>query len=328
MSNIRTIAMCTAALTLATAALSGCAQATSTSSDCTETTTIGFSHPLSEASGVKAIKQFLTQYAEEDGCVTVLLDNTTANNLETQRATVESWVTQGVDSILLWPVDPAAFTGLQQEAQDKGIKWLTYLVTMEGQDGSVGFDSSYSGGLIADDLTSWLAENHPEGGVSAAVTTVTALPALSGRWDVPLAALDAAGIPVVGEQDCADQACGLQIAEDLLREHPDLRVFIGMNDDAALGAKKAFDNAGIDPDSVYIGGSDGTPEGLASVKAGGAFRVTSAFPIAELAQDIFDNSLAAIRGEGETETLTPAVLAKTGDDATIDDLIAQYGSKQ
>ncbi|TAJ46939.1 MAG: sugar ABC transporter substrate-binding protein [Herbiconiux sp.] len=271
-----------------------------------------------------AVKNFLEQYGEEQGCTTVLLDNTTESNLESQRAAVENWVTQGVDSILLWPVDESAFTSLQKQAQDQGIKWLTYASPMEGEDGGVGFDSDESGQAIADEMSAWIAENYPDGDVSAAVTEITALGTLSGRWEKPAAQLEADGIEVVSQQNCADQACGLQIAEDALRENPNLRVFIGVNDDVALGAKKAFDNAGIDPETVFIAGSDGTPDALAAIKNGGAFRVTAAIPPAPLADDILQVSLAAITGEGETNRQTPPVLVRHGDDATIDELLAQF----
>ncbi len=316
-------------LLAAGASLTACSQGDDEAlAGCDETWTIGFSHPVGEAAAPKAIKRMAAEYAEEKGCITFLLDNTTASNLESQRATVEGWITQKVDAILLFPVDPSAFTNLQSQAQEQGTKWLTYASPMDGEDGGVGFDSEQAGTIIADDMTAWIEENHPDGGISAAVTTLKALTTITGRWEKPEAALKALDVPVVSMQDCADQTCGLQIAEDALRENPDLRVFIGLNDDAALGAQKAFENAGISPDEVYIAGSDGAPEALENIKdpGEGAFRTTAALEVLSLAQDIVDNSLAAITGDGETSTLTPAVLAKTGDDATIDELLTQLGS--
>lgn len=327
MSLVKKTFSLTAFAALSVTALTGCSggDTTNTASvDCEVTNTIAFSHPVGEASNVKAVKQFLEQYGEEEGCTTVLLDNTTESNLESQRAAVENWVTQGVDSILLWPVDASAFTNLQKQAQDKGIKWLTYVEAMDGEDGGVGFDSDESGQAIADDMSEWIAANYPDGDVSAAVTEITALGTLSGRWEKPAAKLESDGIEIVSQQNCADQACGLQIAEDALRENPNLRIFIGVNDDVALGAKKAFDNAGIAPETVYISGSDGTPDALASIKDGGAFRVTAAIPPAPLAKDILTVSLNAISGEGETNLQTPPVLVSHGDDGTIDELLAQF----
>lgn len=314
-----------AGLAASSGLLAACSQDDPAAAGCEKNYTIGFSHPVGEAAAPKAIKRMAADYAKEKGCITFLLDNTTASNLESQRATVEGWITQKVDAILLFPVDPAAFKNLESQAQAQGIKWLTYASPMDGQDGGVGFDSEQAGTLIADDMSAWVAKRYPDGDISAAVTTLKALTTITGRWEKPQAALKELGVPVVSTQDCADQTCGLQIAEDALRENPDLRVFIGLNDDAALGAQKAFENAGLSADDVYISGSDGAPEALENIKSPGkgAFRTTAALEVQSLAQDVVNVSLAAITGEGETSTLTPAVLAKTGDDATIDKLLAQ-----
>ena len=88
---------------------------------------IAFSHSLSEAAIVKAVRRFADVRAAELGCVTMLHDNTQANNLEQQVDAVQSWVTQGVDAIVVTPIDAQALEPLQLQAQKKGIKWLTYL---------------------------------------------------------------------------------------------------------------------------------------------------------------------------------------------------------
>ncbi|MFT4009875.1 MAG: sugar ABC transporter substrate-binding protein [Nocardioidaceae bacterium] len=291
---------------------------------CKETKTIGFSHPVGEAEAVKIVKKFVQKRAVEVGCVKVLLDNTTGSNLESQRAAVEGWVQQGIDAIVLWPVDNTAFTGLQKEAQDKGIKWLTYSSHMDGQDGSVGFDNVLSGKLIADDVAAWVRKHYPNGGVSAAVTQLAALPDLKGRWEEPIKKLKELNIPVVSQQDCADQTCGLQIGEDVLREHKDLRIFIGLNDDAALGAMKAFEAAKVDPDDVYIAGQDGGSQSLQAIAAGKFYKATAAIRLDQLGYSIIDNSLASINGTGDTDKIAPTVLASLADKKTLTELQGMF----
>ncbi|MFV0252240.1 MAG: sugar ABC transporter substrate-binding protein [Beutenbergiaceae bacterium] len=292
---------------------------------CEETYTIGFSHPFGEAQFVKALKEVVAEYGPEV-CANILLDNTTANNLETQRETVESWVTQGVDAIVFWPVDPTAYANIVPTSQEeKGIKWLTYVGPVDGQDGSVGFDPMQEGDSIAEDVTTWLGENYPDGGVEAAVTIQTTQPTIQGRWTQPTAALEQLGIPIVSEQDCSNQACGLEIATTVLRENPDVRVFISYNDDVAIGTQKAIENAGLDPEEYYVNGYDGSPEGLANVREGtGAFDVTMAIPISDLGQDIVKNAIAAITGEGDPNSLTPSIRVTPEDAETIDELLATF----
>ncbi len=305
---------------------SSAAASPSSAAACDKEYTIGFSHPVGEAGFVKALKSRVESVAAENGCVQVLFDNTTANNLETQRSTLESWVTQGVDAIVVLPVDAAALAAVQKQAQSDGIKWLTYAFKGEGADGSTGFDSDASGTAVGDYLTTWVNANYPNKDVSSMVTTLSALKSIvSGRWEKPAAALDALGIPIVSQQDCADQTCGLQITEDVLRAHPDLRIVVGLNDDAALGAAKAFENAGIDPATVLVIGQDGNPEALEAVKAGGPVKATAAINLGELADAIVQNPINAIEGTTPVDTQAGVTMATVDDPAALDELIKSYG---
>lgn len=292
---------------------------------CEKNYTIGFSHPVGESEFAAALRKKVVKYAGENGCVTALIDNTQQSNLESQRATLESWVIRKVDAIVVLPVDAPALDGLRRQAQKQGTKWLTYAGKTEGVDGAVGFDNVQSGDLVAKDALAWVKQKYPEGGVTAAVSTLTPLVGFAGRWDEPLKQFKAADLEVVSEQDCADQACGLQITEDALRQHPNLRVFIGINDDAAIGALRAFTNAKISPDDIYVAGQDGTKEGLQAVKNGGAYRSSAAILLDDLAKSIIDNSIAAITGKGETDYETPVELGLASKPERLDALIAQYG---
>ncbi len=291
--------------------------------DCEENYTIGFSHPSGQAAFVKALKSTVERLGSTENCVEVLLDNTQGESLENQRATLESWVAQQIDAIVVLPVDDASAESLKTQAQAQGTKWLTYAGPTEGSDGSVGFDNDASGTMLAEDAIAWAEETHPDGDITAAVTK-SPLVGFKGRFEIPHQLLPEAGIEVVSYQECLDQACGLQIAEATLLEHPDLRVFIGLNDDAALGALRAFTNAGIDSDEVYIAGQDGNIEGLEAVKDGGAYRASAAILLEDLAQSIIDTSIAAITGEGETDSESAVELAKVDDKARLDELIAQF----
>lgn len=305
--------------------LAGCATTPGGSADgCDETYRIGFSHPTGEIVAIQTVKKFAALRGEELDCVEVLLDATTGGNLQSQRDTIESWVTQGVDAIVIFPVEASAFASVQKQAQDQGIKWLTYSADMEGQDGSTGFDNVLSGTLLADDVEEWLAETHPNGDVSAIVTSYSPIATLYGRAEVPIERLNELGIPIVVQQDCVDATCGLQITEDALRENPNLRVFIGMNDDAAIGAVKAFANAGIDPAEVYVAGQDGSEEALVAILEETYYKASAAIMLSGLGASVVDNSLAAITGQGDPNAQTPTVLASYRDLALVRELLTQY----
>lgn len=285
--------------------------------------TIGYSHSVSEAEIVRQVRRFATARAEELGCVEVLHDNTQGNNLEQQINAVQGWITLGVDAIVVTPIDPSALAPLQKQAQDAGIKWLTYLGEMEGSDGFVGFNHSQSGQLIANAAVNWVKENNVED-PKALVTTLTGLPLLSPRWTEVERIFDENGITIVTKQDSADQASGLKIAETVLNQHPGLDIIIGLNDDSAVGAYRAVKVAGIDESKMFIGGQDGALEGLKAIDQGGAYRGSSAILINILGANIVNQALNALNGNGPTSAYTPTVWASKADQKQLDALIANY----
>lgn len=68
---------------------------------------------------MKAVRRFADVRAAELGCVTMLHDDPQADNLQPQIDSVQSWVTQGVDAIVVTPIDEHALKPLQQQALKK-----------------------------------------------------------------------------------------------------------------------------------------------------------------------------------------------------------------
>ena len=291
---------------------------------CEETYTIGFSHPAGDVAAVKAMKSFAEERAAENGCVELLLDNTVGNNLETQRAALESWVNQGVDAIVVWPVDVEAAEGIREQAQAQGIKWLTYAAPNPEEDGGVGFDNVQAGKDMTELLKTWLDEHYPDGGITAAVTTATALPAVQPRVLPVIDLLESEGIEIVSQQDCITPDCGLQIAEDMLRAHDDLKIFVGLNDDAGVGALRAYQNAGVDMGGVFLVGFDGNEEALVSLRDKTGYTASSAIVIKDLGYSVIDNSIAAITGEGDATNLTPMAIVTPDDTAELEELLSVF----
>lgn len=72
----------------------------------------------------------------------------------------------------------------------------------------------------------------------------------------------------MSKQDSADQTSGLQLAETVMTQHPGLDIIIGLNDDAAVGAYRAVKVSGVDQNAMFVGGQDGSLEGLTAVNEG------------------------------------------------------------
>lgn len=300
-------------------------QETETTDECEEEYEIAFSHNVSEAVVVKAVRAFADERAAELGCITMLHDNTTNQNLEQQLSAIDTWINQGVDAIVVLPVDAASLAPYKERADAAGIPMSTYAFPIEGYCGNAGFDATVSGTIAADAAIAWAEENFPDGGAKALISSLSALPLLAPRWEIPIEKFAEAGIEVVAVQDGADIASGLEITETTLQAHPDLSIVIGMNDDFAVGAYQAFQNAGKDPEKSFIAGQDGSLEGLEAIKEGQHYKASSAILLDELGASIVDLSLACITGEGETDIDTPAKLV-TVDEGGLDELIESFQS--
>ncbi|WP_158527388.1 sugar ABC transporter substrate-binding protein [Pelagibaculum spongiae] len=284
---------------------------------------IAYSHSVSEVAIVKQVRRFADLRAKSLGCVKVLHDNTQSNNLEQQINAIQGWITLGVDAIVVLPIEPTALQPLKRRAQAKGIKWLTYLGQMEGSDGFVGFNHAQSGQIVAQAAVDWVKKNrisHPK----ALVTSLTPLPSLSPRWTEVVRIFEKNNIKIVTLQDAADQTTGLRVAETVLQQHPDLDIIIGMTDDAAVGALRALKLTRTNPSKVFIGGQDGSLEGLSAVKKGGAYRASAAILINELGANIVDLALNAIRGKKPSFAYTPTVLASKYDQDLLQQLLNNY----
>ncbi len=148
---------------------------------------------------------------------------------------------------------------------------------------------------------------------------------MSGRTDEPIRIIG--GLPkakVVAAQDAADPAKGLQVAEDTLQAHPNLNVVIGLNDDGALGAFRAFTNAKKDPKLVYIAGQDGALEALMKIKEGGYYKASGALPVRDVGRGVIDLNYGLLTGKGSNFLKIPVVLASLDDKAGLDRLIDQW----
>ncbi len=285
---------------------------------------IAFSHPVSEAPVVTAIRRFSGERAKELG-VTVLHDNTKSGQIESQVATIEAWITEGVDAICVLPLAATALTGLRDKAKEKGILWTTYALPMEGQDGELVWDNKESGRLVGEHCARWITATKPDS--EALILTLRALPGVSGRTDEPIRIIG--GLPkakVVATQDAADPAKGLQVTEDTMQAHPNLNVVIGLNDDGALGAYRAFTNAKKDPKMVYIAGQDGSLEALMKIKEGGFYKASGALPIRDVGRGVIDLNYGLLTGTGSKTLLIPVILASLDDKAGLDKLIAQWAA--
>ena len=258
---------------------------------------IAFSHAFSELLVVKSVRAYADRRVRELAGLELIHGTTENGDLAHQLAEVSAWIDQGVDVIVVMPIDAEALQPLLQRAQTKGIRFLSYAFPLQGSDGEAGFDAVLSGRQCGVAAAAFIGEHFPGGGAKAMVGALAAAPLFAPRWLEPISAIEAAGGEIVAMGEGATVELGRRQVEAALQEHPDLSIVIGVNDEFAVGAAQAFEAAGKDPALSFICGQDGAPEGLRQIARGLHYKGSAAILFDQLGAAIVDQSLKAMEGQ-------------------------------
>ncbi len=202
------------------------------------------------------------------------------NSTPKQTADVETAIIQGVNGIVISPIEVDAMAPALQQAIDNGIPVVTIDRRVEGVPGilaHVGADNVLGGEAQG----RFIMEKFPDG---ATIVNLQGQPGASPAIDRN------AGVHNVLDQQSdrypfiAEQTAffardkGLSVTESILAgldSPPD--VIVAANDDMALGALEAVSALGL-RDQILIIGFDALPEALASVRDGGLAGTVEQFP--------------------------------------------------
>ena len=288
----------------------------------------GWATGLNANSIISAMQQEMIRYAGEQGWE-VLFDTGTNNDIQPMVTAIQAWITAGVPSITLLPTQPDTFVPLANQAIDAGLIWVAYGAPMEPIHGQVAFPPCDAAVIAADATVEWINKNATDAKVL--ITSSPANPTVACKWEDVQAAIEAeTDATVVAVQEGTTQAQALEVTQATLQANPDLRVVVATNDDAAVGASRAFEAAGIDPDEVFIIGFDGLKEALEQIEAGGYIKASAALNLARLARGVVDvNIQLATTGQPSEplEFIEPPVLVMKGD-PVIDEILAFYESAE
>ena len=202
------------------------------------------------------------------------------NSAPKQTADVEAAVVQGVNGIVISPIDVNAMAPALKTAIDNGVPVVTIDRRVAGVDGitaHVGADNVKGGEAQGE----WLLENYPNG---ATLINLQGQPGASPAIDRNQGLHNVLDqhkdkYKVVAEQTANfGRAEGLSVTESLLAgmsTPPD--VIVAANDDMALGALEAVKARGI-ADKVKIIGFDALPEALGAIRDGSLAGTVEQFP--------------------------------------------------
>lgn len=215
------------------------------------------------------------------------------DDAQTQANDIEDLITQGVDVIVVNPVDSSAIVSSIESANSAGIPVLT---VDRGADGGEVVSHIASDNVLGGELAGeYLFDQIGGQGQVAQLEGVAGTSAARDRGQGFQNALDAAGdVELVASQTANfNREEGLNVAENILQANAALDGFFAQNDEMALGAVEAARGAGAD---LVIVGFDATDDALAAIEAGDMDATIAQQPV-EMGRTAVENAIAVAQGE-------------------------------
>lgn len=190
---------------------------------------------------------------------------------------IENFVEAGCTTIICHVTDADALKDAAMNAEDAGVKFISYDSDIEGTSGFIGIDNYEYGYAIGKNAADWINENFEESDtVKVGVCNYPDYPFLVTREEGILAALKelAPNAKVVVTAKAGYTPEGVDVGDAWVQSNSDLNVVVGINDAGVLGVYESFKSAGIKNDKLGMFGGDAVDDALAALKEGGAFKAT------------------------------------------------------
>jgi len=199
--------------------------------------------------------------AAEQGAAISVVD--AQDDASKQASDVEDLIQQGVDLILINPVDSAAVGSAVESANAAGIPVITVDRSAErGEVVSHIASDNVAGGVLAGE---YLLELVGEGAKVAMLEGIAGSSAARDRGEGFLTAVEGKVDLVSSLTANFDRGEGLTVMENMLQANPEIQAVFAQNDEMALGALEAIQATGKD---IKVIGFDATDDALAKIKEG------------------------------------------------------------
>jgi D-xylose transport system substrate-binding protein len=270
--------------------------------------TIGFLLPETETARYETQDKPLFEQKVSELCpdCDILYQNADQDPTK-QQSQVEAMVTQGVDVIVLDPVDSTSAAGMVTRASQADIPVISYdrLILDADLAAYAEFNSPEVGKQQGDALTKKLAE---DGNPTGPIVQINGDPKDNNAKlfkEGATSVFQAKGVDVAKEYDTADW-----LPENAQTEmdqaitalgHDGFKGVLAANDGTAGGAIAALKGAGIDPSTVPVTGQDAELAAIQRILAGEQY-MTVYKPIKPLADNAATLAVAVVNGEDPADS--------------------------
>lgn len=184
-----------------------------------------------------------------------------------QVSDIENLIEQGVDAILISPIDDKAITQVVEKAKEKGIIVLGTAQPVSNSYANYIVNEYEYGKVIGSNAGNWIKDKL-NGEAEVAIISQDNVEAVIQRGNGVEDAIKeiAPNAKIVARQAGDTPEKGMQIIEGVLQQYPNLKVVVGVNDSGAIGGYEAVKALGKATDDFFVGGADATAEAIAKMK--------------------------------------------------------------
>lgn len=192
----------------------------------------------------------------------------------------ENFGNQGVNCVIACPIDSNALVAPTDQLKEAGIPVITFAQVIENASGILTLDEYAYGVVIGTNAANWINEKLG-GKAQVIIISQDNVESVVARGDGMQDAIESLcpEAEIVARQAGDNPTKGMEIAENVMQQYPDVRVIVGNNDSGALGAYEAVMGMGLSEEVLaefFVGGGDATPEACAKMKDEGSVYRASA----------------------------------------------------
>lgn len=278
-----------------------------------------------------SISGYFSGYAEEAGwlCTVVSCNYDSA----TQLKQMEDFTAAGYDCLLIFqPADPVGIVSGVRDAMEAGVVVISYGTPIDLDDSELVCDNYNAMFECGNQVQAWIEANKEPGETAKfgmliiELNSQSAWDRYNGVLDNLKELIDAGRIEIVAEQVTQTHAEGMQLAETLLTQYPDLDGFICCSGGAAAGANEAVRAAGK-VGQCFVFGTDATADILNILRSDNSAYYCTICVGSDtyMAQKLFE--MCEIVKAGEADTLEDVYLApyEVVTSENVEDYITRWG---
>ena len=264
-------------------------------------TKIGVSMDKFDDNFLTVLRNSMGDYAKTLPGVTLQIEDA-KDDVSKQLSQVQNFIANGMDAIIVNPVDTSATAAITKAAAEAGVP-LVYVnrepidVDKLGSKAAfVASNEAESGTLETKEICKLLGGNGNILVIEGQLSNQAAVQRTKDIHEV-ISTPDCQGIKIIAEQTGNwDRTQGQNLMTNWLSKGMKFDAVVSNNDEMAIGAIQAMKAAGIDTKKAVVGGVDATQDALASMKAGD-LKVTVFQDAAGQGRGAVDTALKLIKGE-------------------------------